>query len=1075
MAAGVACVTCGTELRANAKFCDECGAAVSAGAEPAEYKQVTVLFADVVHSMDIAAALDMERLREVMTELVARSAAVLRRYGGTVEYNGDGVMAIFGAPVALEDHAFRACVAALAIQEETNSLAAEVARRDGVDLRVRVGLNSGRVIAGDIGSGSLGYAATGEHVGMAQRIESVTPPGGVMLSRSTARLVEDAAVLDEQELVRVKGRDYPVPVRRLRGIRVQRSAVSRQEATLIGRQRETTALTAMLDRSIDGTGGVMGIVGAAGIGKSRLVRETAAMATRRGVAVFWTFCQSHARDIAFHAAAGLLRALFDIGGVRAGTARERVRERLPHADAEDLLLLDDLLGIGELDAGPIDIDPDARRRRLRRLLNSAALARTTPTLYVIEDSHWLDDVSESMFADLFSVLPRTRSLALLTYRPEYRGVLARTPKSQTIALAPLDVSDSSLLTTELLGKHPSVVGLSAQVAERSAGNPFFAEEIVRDLVERDVVHGNHGTYVCRVDSAQVSVPATVQATIAARIDRLGATAKRTLHAAAVIGSRFDADLLVRVDRDAELAELVEAELLEPVAVTPRAEYAFRHPLVRAVAYESQLRSDRSVLHQRVAAAIQEHDSSAVDENAALIATHLEAAGDLRAAFGWYMRAATWLTTRDIGAARAGWQRAQKAADRLPGDDHDRTSMRIAPRTLLCGHAWRAGGGASIADTGFDELRELCNAAGDQISLVMGMSGLLVAMSLNHRLHELCALAPEYVRLLESTGDPAVIMLLNTVTFGMFQAGEIAEALPLFQRAIEVADGDPVLGNFFFESPLAWAITLRGLARCSLGQSGWRDDLQAGIAMGREALGMTQAAVTTYGYGMTLMNGAVMPDETALRHTADALRTAERSGDDVSLAWSRVAHGITLVRLNDGNRAAGLDLLAKGRQQASGHADLLTVAMADVQIAQCKAENGYTGAAIEIARATVEHLFESGEVIFRGPATTALVESLLRRGTEPDVQEAQAVIERLAACTTDTGFVLYELPLLRLRALLARTRNDEQAYRLFAMRYRAMAASLGFEGHIAMAEAMTLPSELGVHGVQTLSSSQPAKS
>ncbi|HKH52875.1 MAG TPA: adenylate/guanylate cyclase domain-containing protein, partial [Mycobacterium sp.] len=164
MAAGVACVTCGIELRANAKFCDECGAAVSAGAEPAEYKQVTVLFADVVHSMDIAAALDMERLREVMTELVARSAAVLRRYGGTVEYNGDGVMAIFGAPVALEDHAFRACVAALAIQEETNSLAAEVARRDGVDLRVRVGLNSGRVIAGDIGSGSLGYAATGEHV-----------------------------------------------------------------------------------------------------------------------------------------------------------------------------------------------------------------------------------------------------------------------------------------------------------------------------------------------------------------------------------------------------------------------------------------------------------------------------------------------------------------------------------------------------------------------------------------------------------------------------------------------------------------------------------------------------------------------------------------------------------------------------------------------------------------------------------------------------------------------------------------------------------------------------------------------
>ena len=161
-----------------------------ASVDAAEYKQVTVLFADVVRSMDIAAALDMERLREVMTELVERSAAVVRRYGGTVEYTGDGVMALFGAPIALEDHAFRACLAALAIQEETTRLAAEVQRRDGVALRMRVGLNSGRVIAGEIGSGSLGYAATGQHVGMAQRMESVAPPGAVMLSESTARLVE---------------------------------------------------------------------------------------------------------------------------------------------------------------------------------------------------------------------------------------------------------------------------------------------------------------------------------------------------------------------------------------------------------------------------------------------------------------------------------------------------------------------------------------------------------------------------------------------------------------------------------------------------------------------------------------------------------------------------------------------------------------------------------------------------------------------------------------------------------------------------------------------------------------------
>ncbi|HTQ18817.1 adenylate/guanylate cyclase domain-containing protein, partial [Mycobacterium sp.] len=205
------CGSCGARSSPTAKFCGECGTRLTQTTRSAaEYKQVTVLFADVVHSMGIAAVLDVERLREIMTELVERSAAVVQRYGGTVDYNGDGVMAIFGAPVALEDHAFRACLAALAIQEEACRLAAEVQDRDGVDLRLRVGLNSGQVIAGEIGSGSLGYAATGEPVGLAQRMESVAPPGGVMLSESTAGLVEGGAILAQPEWVQLKGADQPV-------------------------------------------------------------------------------------------------------------------------------------------------------------------------------------------------------------------------------------------------------------------------------------------------------------------------------------------------------------------------------------------------------------------------------------------------------------------------------------------------------------------------------------------------------------------------------------------------------------------------------------------------------------------------------------------------------------------------------------------------------------------------------------------------------------------------------------------------------------------------------------------------
>jgi class 3 adenylate cyclase len=198
MTAGVACGSCGTGLRENAKFCGECGAPTGVSGETAEYKQVTVLFADVVRSMDIAAAVDTERLREIMTDLVDRVTALVNHYGGTMDkFTGDGVMALFGAPVALEDHAFRACLAALAIQEEAKRLAVDVQNRDCVALRLRVGLNSGLVIAGEIGSGSLGYTAVGEQVGLAERMESVAVPGGVMLSESTARLVEHGAVLGE--------------------------------------------------------------------------------------------------------------------------------------------------------------------------------------------------------------------------------------------------------------------------------------------------------------------------------------------------------------------------------------------------------------------------------------------------------------------------------------------------------------------------------------------------------------------------------------------------------------------------------------------------------------------------------------------------------------------------------------------------------------------------------------------------------------------------------------------------------------------------------------------------------------
>jgi predicted ATPase len=242
-----------------------------------------------------------------------------------------------------------------------------------------------------------------------------------------------------------------------------------------------SAVEGVLDRAIDGHGAVVGVVGAPGIGKSRLVRELSAMASARSVEVFTTFCEAHTSQVPFHAVTRLLRAATGVEGLDGREARDQVRFRVPDAEPEDLVLFDDLLGIANPNVPLPAIDPDARRRRLTALVNAASLASQTPAVYVIEDAHWIDEVSESMLAEFLTVIPQTRSLVLVTYRPEYEGALARIDGAQTIALAPLSDSETAALVSELLGQDPTAGALGQTIADRAAGNPFFAEEMVRGM------------------------------------------------------------------------------------------------------------------------------------------------------------------------------------------------------------------------------------------------------------------------------------------------------------------------------------------------------------------------------------------------------------------------------------------------------------------------------------------------------------------------------------------------------------------------------------------------------------------
>jgi hypothetical protein len=645
-------------------------------------------------------------------------------------------------------------------------------------------------------------------------------------------------------------------------------------------------------------------------------------------------------------------------------------------------------------------------------------------------------------------------MVLITSRPEYEGALTRVHGAQTIALGPLGDSDTAALIGELLGSDPSVGELAAIIAERAAGNPFFAEEMVRELVQRGVLAGERGGYVCRADVAELSVPATVQAAIASRIDRMTAPARQTLNAASVIGARFGADLLTAVGIDPALDELFRAELIDQVRFTPTAEYAFHHPVIRAVAYESQLKADRAQWHRRLAAAIQERTPGSVEDNAALIAEHLQAAGELHAAYGWHMRAAAWSTNRDINAARVSWEQARRIADRLPDDDPGQLSMRIAPRTMLCATDYQR----RVVQEGrgrFEELRELCSVAGDKVSLAIAMSGPAAELCYTGRTREGSRLASEQMALLESIGDPALTMGLAFAAFVNWGvAGEFGEILRWSQTIIDLAAGDPAKGaGFGFGSPLAAALAWRGVARWWLGRPGWRQDHHDAVAMARNSDPTTLACVVAWTYGLEIQFGVLRADDSAVRASEEAVQTAEGTSNDVALSMAKYSLGVALLNRDAAaDRRRGLELMVQARDMWRGRVPVL-VPVTEVWAARERARRGDRDAAIAVMRQAVDELHQAGQPVYGVWGTGVLVETLLGRGAEGDLAEAQEAIDWLANLPADDGSAVREITLLRLRALLARARGDDVAYRDLVSRYRAMAESLGYDGHTAWAKAM----------------------
>jgi class 3 adenylate cyclase/tetratricopeptide (TPR) repeat protein len=641
-----ACPNCGSPVSITAKFCSECAhPLLAAGPEPrfaspksytpkhlaekiltsktaleGERKQVTVLFADLKGSMELLADRDPEGARRLLDAVVERMMEAIHHYEGTVsEVRGDGIMALFGAPLAHEDHAVRACYAALRMQEAVKRYADEVRRSDGLLVQIRVGLNSGEVVVRSIGSDlRMDYSAVGRTTHLAARMEQLAAPGSILLAPDTHQLAEGYVAVKSLGPVPVKGLAEAVEVYEVTGVGPARTrletAVRRGLTRFVGRDAELEQLRRAQQLAGAGHGQVASIVGEAGVGKSRLRYEFTHSHHLQGWPVFETTSVSYGKATSYLPVIDLLKGYFKIqdrDDFR--DIRERVTGKLLALDEALKPTLPALLALLDV---PVDdpswrtIDPGQRRQRtldaVRRLLLREA--REQPLLVIFEDLHWIDSETQALLDVLVDSLGSARLLLLVNYRPEYQHAWGSKTYYGQMRLDPLPAESAGELLDALLGDDPGLAQLKQLLVKR--GNPFFLEETVRTLVETKALAGERGRYRLMQPLQAIQVPPTVQAMLAARIDRLDPEDKRLLQTASVVGKDVPFALLQAIAELPDeglrrgLSHLQAAEFLYETGLNPDLVYSFTHALTHEVAYGGLLQERRRELHARIVEAIE---------------------------------------------------------------------------------------------------------------------------------------------------------------------------------------------------------------------------------------------------------------------------------------------------------------------------------------------------------------------------------------------------------------------------------------------------------------------------------------
>ena len=845
-ALGVKCAACGQFNGRAARFCGHCSVALKRGvpgaanqpwqqvlrslhAKGGERKRLTILFADIRNSTGLMDSLGdpelgMNRLQpilDVMNEAVAR-------YDGVVNKSqGDGVMALFGAPQPHEDHAVRGCLAALAMQDG-------MTRLGDPDLQVRVGVHTGEVVVQAIEHGIYQtYDAAGPNVHLANRLEQLADAGSVAISKETYTAAKQFVEVEPLGPQTVRGIAAPIEVFKVRGLQHAPSSgvfrSGRRLSPLTGRTEQNSALISELEHTINGDGRVVGVVGEAGIGKSRLCYEFAESCRGKDIRVFEARVLAHGKATPFQPVLELLRDYFGLRTKEpADISRRRVRDRLAALAVPEQfsLVLLEFLGLADPHHPAPKLDPKARKTQLldfvRTLPRSGA--RDVSTVVIIEDLHWIDSASEEFVEALADAVVGTKTLLVLNFRPGFAAPLMQRSHYRQISMSPLGPAQATSLLQDHLGTDASLALLTRNIVERAQGNPFFIEELVNALVERGDFEGEKGAYRLRGGIDTIPLPATVQAVIAARIDRLDEYAKHVLEVASVVGREISVPILEHVCGldESELSEAAQqlrrSELLYDVPPFEQRCVAFRHPLIQEVAYKSLLQNRRREFHSKVGQAIETLFKDRLDERASLLAYHSEQAGENLKAAQQNMRAAVWIGANDPSQALRSWKKVRELLSAQPSSQPI-DYLRMMACGQIVNFGWREGISSEDAAVYFEEAKKLALALGDirANALIHAAYGRILANG---------GSADEYVQkireakaIADQGNDPSVQITLKAVLCHALRlSGFMSEALQMnieaTDRASEIVKFDRQTLGFDID---VWLAAMRGQTLVMLGR------------------------------------------------------------------------------------------------------------------------------------------------------------------------------------------------------------------------------------------------------------------